>query len=228
MATITTITSGMKLNPDSRDAINTNFANLNTEVATLLPKSGGTMSGNIVMAGNRINGLPAPSANDEPARKTEVDGKVGLTGNETIAGTKTFSTTPVVPDASWTRVKMATGRRKVLLAVGTIKTATTYLQVGDVIMNGTMGLGMPRALCVTEIVLVDSTGTVLNATNAYVSSGAASTGRVAANSDKVTVNRNTSTGAINVKINGTNVTNLAINGSSVEDYQVTLWGELDD
>lgn len=228
MATITVIESSDRFEPETRTIINDNFEALNTELATMLPKAGGTMSGALNMNGENITNLPTPTASGHPARKAEYDNTVQLTGNQTIAGTKTFSTTPVVPDASWGRVQMAAGRRKIMIACGTIKQTTQFLQVGDIATASATGLAYSKAGCVTDVVFVDSSGNVLNATQAYASSGSASAGRFAATSDKVTVHRSTSTGQLNVKINGTNVSGLSLAGSETEDYQVTLWAELDD
>jgi hypothetical protein len=67
------LASSDKLEPNSREAINDEFADHTAELATKLPKSGGTMTGNINMNSNRIENLPAPDASGQPARKAETD-----------------------------------------------------------------------------------------------------------------------------------------------------------
>jgi len=53
-----------------------------------LPLAGGTMSGNIAMASNRITALPAPTTDQEPARKLELTTHAALTtGAHGISGT---------------------------------------------------------------------------------------------------------------------------------------------
>ena len=231
MATIITINSADLMETLTRTNLNTNFANLNAELATMLPKSGGTMTGNIAMGSNRITGLPAPSANDEPARKVDADGKVALTGNETIAGVKTFSSTPVVPDASFGRLKLAAGRRKMYIN-GTIKSATSWLQVGDLITSGTLGIPMDGPGCIVGLVLDDDTGQISRETRPYQASGAAGDGRFAAG-DRLTINRNTSTGVTFIRINNVSVTtNWTVQSGfgfgGGESLQATIVLEFDD
>ena len=227
MATIITINSADLMETLTRTNLNTNFANLNAELATMLPKSGGTMSGNIAMGSNRITGLPAPSANDEPARKQDFDNAVLLTGNQTITGTKTFSTTPVVPDASFGRLKLAAGRR-VLMLFGVCKTGTTYLRLSDVAL--VHSLRMRRAGCLVGLTLYGA-ATTGQVGQAYVSSGTAAAGRFG-DGDRIEFTRNTSTGFCSARINGTNVTTLqldaAIGSTQTDDLYVVIEFELDD
>lgn len=76
MATIETINSSDVLEPTSRTKINNNFAAQNAELATLLPKAGGTMTGVINMNNQKITNLPAPTNAGDAARKADVEGYI--------------------------------------------------------------------------------------------------------------------------------------------------------
>ena len=59
-----------------------NFAGtMTTALAGKLGLAGGTMTGDIAMGGNSITGLAAPSAGNDAANKTYVDGEVTTTNN---------------------------------------------------------------------------------------------------------------------------------------------------
>jgi len=59
MATLVTILSTHLIETETRTNLNNNFTALNNELATMLPKAGGTMSGAINMNNNAITNIPA-------------------------------------------------------------------------------------------------------------------------------------------------------------------------
>jgi hypothetical protein len=89
MADIVTIAGATRIyNAGSGDLVaahNTTATNLNNELIAKLPLAGGTMTGNVNMDSKRIQNLPAPSDNAEPARKSDVDAKVAKAG-DTMSG----------------------------------------------------------------------------------------------------------------------------------------------
>lgn len=60
--------------------IQTNKGSAETELAKMLPKSGGTMTGNIAMGGKKITGLGTPSANTDAVNKAYADQKLPKSG----------------------------------------------------------------------------------------------------------------------------------------------------
>lgn len=77
-------------------------------------------------------------ANADAALQTDIDGKVGKTGNETVAGIKTFSSAPVVPDASFSLAKLANIASARLVGRGTAGSgAPTQVSIGSALLLGT-------------------------------------------------------------------------------------------
>lgn len=92
------------------DAEDDNFANGFNEV--LCRDGRAAMTGNLKMGANKITGLANGTNANDAVNKTQMDAQsaaisqninvldaqnVKLTGNQTIAGTKTFSSSPIVP-----------------------------------------------------------------------------------------------------------------------------------
>jgi hypothetical protein len=74
-----------------------------------LPLAGGTMQGAVNMDANRITDLPAPGANSDPARKTELDAHALLeTGVHALSGFASFralkSSDQSIPSSVYTQV----------------------------------------------------------------------------------------------------------------------------
>lgn len=77
-------------------------------------------------------------ANADAALQGDIDGKVGKTGNETVAGIKTFSSKPVVPDASFSLAKLADIASARLVGRGTAGSgAPTQVSIGSALLLGT-------------------------------------------------------------------------------------------
>ena len=80
-----------------------------------LPLAGGTMTGDIDMATKRILNLPAPVANEEPARKTDLTTQIAAHAAQ-ITGIHAFdkscrvthSVNQVIPNAAWTTLAFNT------------------------------------------------------------------------------------------------------------------------
>ncbi len=119
MATIETINSSDVLEPTSRVKINDNFSAQNTELATLLPKAGGTMTGVINMGNQKIINLAAPTSAGDAARKADVDGYV--IPDASVSDEK-------LPHDTWIRKKYIT----FTLAVGTMPPEYRVLRPGVV------------------------------------------------------------------------------------------------
>lgn len=58
--------------------INTNFGDLEAAVESAVAKSGDTMTGTLNMNGNRITGLPEPTADTDPARLGDIQDAIDL------------------------------------------------------------------------------------------------------------------------------------------------------
>jgi hypothetical protein len=230
MATIITISGATRFyisgTGDLVEAHNASVTNLNNELVTKLPLAGGTMQGDVNMDSHKITNLPAPVDNADAARKVDLDGKVNNTGNETIAGVKTFSSAPVVPAATWGRADMKAGRRVVLIP-GMIVTGTSNMTFGNAAVASGQGLPMLRAGIITGMTVIDASLNVVSDTQVYVATGTAADGRFAAG-DRLYINRNISTGVTVAKINGTTVTNLSQTSSATDDLVVMLEVEFDD
>jgi len=226
MATIITINSADLMETLTRNNLNTNFANLNAELATMLPKSGGTMTGNIAMGSNRITALPAPIANDEAARKLDTVPAAGSIVTSMIADLNV--TTVKIGDDQVTPAKMPHDNNvRRLMIPGMITTGTQNMNFGNAAVASGQGLPMVRAGCITGMSVIDATLNVVSDSQPYVTSGAAADGRFAAG-DRIYINRNTSTGVTVAKINGTTVTNLSQASSATDDLVVMLEVEFDD
>lgn len=90
------------------------YGQLTSGLANYLPLAGGTMSGPINMGSQKITSLANGTAPTDAAaygQVTAVDANcVHLTGNETIAGIKTFTSSPIVP-AQPTTLTQATSQK---------------------------------------------------------------------------------------------------------------------
>jgi len=90
-----------------------NFAStITTEIATRLPKTGGTMTGAINMGTNAITNLPTPSAADAAATKGYVDTALvsyAVTNDPTLTGTVTLPSTTSIGDVSSTEIGYVNG-----------------------------------------------------------------------------------------------------------------------
>ena len=152
MATIITINSADKLEPDSRNNINSNFQAVNNELVTKLPLAGGTMSGDMNMGGYKITNLPAPVNSADAARKQDTVPAAGSI-TETMIATGAVTNTKHGP-ASVSSDKIShdnTARKHWLWFTGLGGTAGggLYLDFGKLTMSVGFGPKIGRGFCIT-------------------------------------------------------------------------------
>jgi hypothetical protein len=89
-------------------------------------------------ADSLVEGLLVEHAQDGTHDNTKV---MMLAGAQTIAGTKTFSATPVVPNASWGPSKLATGAATATVATSEPTSSTSYADLATVTDTVTVTVG---------------------------------------------------------------------------------------
>lgn len=218
MATIITINSADKLEPDSRQNINTNFTNLNNELVTKLPLAGGTMQGDLNMGGYKITNLPAPVNNADAARKSDtVPGAGSITG--TMIATGAVTNTKLGDDAvTAPKISHDNNRTKILIPV-TFPILPAFGTINGTITSASLGLPIARAGSITGYSYSDSGGTENHESFSYGTHPFVAGSRITAYAS--------GTGDLLIKVNGNNAITTTVDGL-VDPTNMTIEIELDD
>lgn len=226
MATIITINSADKLEPDSRNNLNSNFQALNNELVTKLPLAGGTMQGDLNMGGYKITNLPAPVNNADAARKVDTVPGAGSITETMIAAGAVTNTKHGAASVSADKISHDNPARKVYLwFTGISGTAGngTYAKFGGLQLTANLDVRLGRAFCITGFSVKGDGATNRFTSFAYATSGDAhftATDRLSLYHDA---------NVINVIKSGTmtSVTQTTNSGAS-ENYIAGIEIELDD